>query len=117
MADQARSEIIKDNPIGKGLDAFRASFTSVCENKSIPSTLDSLGKLGHDGNTYSPAPLACATDYFAELQNIALVLLSTLQILPAARLLRSSGGRTLFSELPRLNSAITSDDFDLDRIS
>ncbi|KAH6703019.1 hypothetical protein BKA61DRAFT_189254 [Leptodontidium sp. MPI-SDFR-AT-0119] len=99
MADQARSEIIKDNPIGKGLDAFRASYTAVCENQSIPSTLDSLGKLGHD-----------------ELQNIALVLLSTLQILPAARLLRSSGGRTLFSELPRLNSAITSDDFDLDGI-
>lgn len=54
--------------------------------------------------------------YSADLQNIALVLLSTLQILPAARLLRSSGGKSLFSELPRLNSAITSDDFDFDRI-
>ena len=29
MADQLRSKIIKDNPIGKGLDAFRASFNSV----------------------------------------------------------------------------------------
>ena len=51
MTDPARSETIKDNPIGKGLDTFRASFTSVCEIQSIPLTLDSLGKLGHDGNT------------------------------------------------------------------
>ncbi|KAK0707014.1 hypothetical protein B0T26DRAFT_815209 [Lasiosphaeria miniovina] len=50
MADQLRSKIIKDNPIGKGLAAFRAF------------------------------------------------------------------GRALFSELSRLNTAITSDDFDLDRI-
>ncbi|KAH8746941.1 serine/threonine-protein kinase Sgk2 [Diaporthe sp. PMI_573] len=99
MTDQPRSKVIKDNPIGKGLDAFRASFNSTCQVQSIPSSPDSLGRLGHD-----------------KLQNIALVLLSTLQILPAARLLRSSGGRTLFSELPRLNSAITSDDFDFDRI-
>jgi len=49
MADQARSEIFKDNPIGKGLDAFRSSFKLVCENQTIPSTPDSLRKLGHDG--------------------------------------------------------------------
>ncbi|KAF7877724.1 hypothetical protein EAF04_001395 [Stromatinia cepivora] len=92
MADQVRSKIIKDNPIGKGLDTFRVS---VCENQA----LDSLDKLDHD-----------------ELQNIAVDLLSTLRKLPIARLLYFRGGRTLFSELLRLNSTITSDDFDLDRI-
>jgi hypothetical protein len=51
-----------------------------------------------------------------DLQNIILVLVSALQILPASRLLRASNGRTLFSELSRLNAAITSDDFDLDSI-
>jgi hypothetical protein len=50
MADQAWSDTIKDNPIRKGLDIFRASFTSVCDNQSIPLTLDLLGKLGHVGN-------------------------------------------------------------------
>ncbi|KAF7856270.1 hypothetical protein EAF04_009798 [Stromatinia cepivora] len=101
MADQAWSKIIKDNPIGKGLDTFRASFTSVCEKQGIPVTLDSLGKLGHD-----------------ELQTITLILFLALQSLPAARLLRSRGVRTLFSELLRLNSAIDSDpdDFDFDRV-
>ncbi|KAF7857261.1 hypothetical protein EAF04_009502 [Stromatinia cepivora] len=99
MADQIRSKIIKDNPIGKGLDTFRASFTSVCESQGIPLALDSLGKLDHD-----------------ELQSIAVDLLSTLRKLPIARLLCFKGGRTLFSELLGLNSAVTSDDFDLDRI-
>ncbi|RYP03599.1 hypothetical protein DL764_005029 [Monosporascus ibericus] len=51
-----------------------------------------------------------------DLQNLTLVLLSTLQILPAARLLRSNSGRVLFSELPKLNAAITSDDSDFDRV-
>ncbi|KAK0621805.1 serine/threonine-protein kinase Sgk2 [Bombardia bombarda] len=99
MADQLRSKIIKDNPIGKGLDAFRALFSSICEGANISGTLDALEQLGQE-----------------DLQNLVLFLLSTLQILPAARLLRSNSGRALFSELSRLNTAITSDDFDLDRI-
>ena len=49
MADQARSQIIKDNPIGKGLDVFRASFGLICEGASVPCTLDSLGRLDREG--------------------------------------------------------------------
>jgi hypothetical protein len=57
------------------------------------------------------------SDHGTDLQNLVLVLLSTLQILPASRLLRSSGaGKNLFSDLSRLNSAVNSDDFDLGRI-
>lgn len=56
------------------------------------------------------------SDCHTDLQNLALILLSTLQIHPAARLLRSNSGRTLFNELSRLNASITSDEFDVDRI-
>ncbi|RMD42513.1 hypothetical protein DV735_g2633, partial [Chaetothyriales sp. CBS 134920] len=99
MGNQPQSKIIEDNPIGNGLDAFRASFNSICEGASISCTPDALDQLGQE-----------------DLQNLVLVLVSTLQILPASRLLRSNSGRTLFSELSRLNTAITSDDFNLDRI-
>ena len=47
MADQARSEIIKDNPIGKGRDAFRASLWK----PERPLHSEFAGQAGHDGNT------------------------------------------------------------------
>ena len=40
-------EVIKDNPIGKGLDAFRASFNSVCEDR----TPHALGQLDQESMT------------------------------------------------------------------
>ncbi|KAM7182691.1 hypothetical protein V8F33_014103 [Rhypophila sp. PSN 637] len=100
MADQARSEIIKDNPIGKGLDNFRSSFNLACKNQTILSTPDSLRKLGNE-----------------DLRNLTLLLLLSLQSLPAAGLLLSKTGRTTIrSDLLRLISAVTSDVFDFDRI-
>ncbi|KJZ68575.1 hypothetical protein HIM_12037 [Hirsutella minnesotensis 3608] len=99
MADQSRSEVIKEYPIGNGLDAFRASFSSICQGRNISTDPDAVERLGQEG-----------------LQNCVLVLLSALQIHPAARLLRSDSGKSLFSELSRLNTLITSDDFDFDRI-
>lgn len=54
MADQSRSKIIEDNPIGKGLDAFRASFDAVCEDREIPCTPDALGQLDQEGMTIQP---------------------------------------------------------------
>ncbi|GAB0138519.1 hypothetical protein EsDP_00006752 [Epichloe bromicola] len=98
MGNQQQSKIIEENPIGNGLNAFRASFSSICEGARISCSPDALDQLGQE-----------------DLQNLVLILVSTLQILPASRLLRSSSG-TLFSELSRLNTAITSDDFDFDRI-
>jgi hypothetical protein len=41
--------IIKDNPIGNGLDAFRASFSSICEGAGVSCTPDSLEQLGQEG--------------------------------------------------------------------
>ncbi|KAK3933951.1 hypothetical protein QBC46DRAFT_400887, partial [Diplogelasinospora grovesii] len=100
MAEQSRSKIVEENPIGNGLDAFRASFNTLCTGSDIPCTLDALGQLDRD-----------------DIQNLALDLLSTLQTIRASRLLRSGGtGKDLFGDLLRLNSAVHSDDFDLDRI-
>ncbi|RYO83810.1 hypothetical protein DL766_002661 [Monosporascus sp. MC13-8B] len=99
MVDQLRSNIIKDNPIGRGLDAFRTSFSSICEGANIACSSGALEQLNQEN-----------------LQNLVLTLLSTLQILPAARLLRSNSGNVLFSELPRLYTAVASDNYDLDRI-
>ncbi|KAK4245555.1 hypothetical protein C7999DRAFT_42898 [Corynascus novoguineensis] len=87
ITEQSRSEIIKQNPIGNGFEGFRALYRSVCNSKSIPCTFDALGQLDLEDS------------------------------LRASRLLRSRGsGKNLFSDLSRLNSAVNSDDFDLDRI-
>ncbi|KAK0615990.1 hypothetical protein B0T17DRAFT_592635 [Bombardia bombarda] len=51
MANQTRSEIIKGNPIGKELDAFRTSFNSIYQAKNNASTPDALDQLGHAGHT------------------------------------------------------------------
>lgn len=49
MADQQRSTVIEENPIDEGLDVFRASFSSICENKSILCSPDAVGQLDQEG--------------------------------------------------------------------
>ncbi|EJT68211.1 hypothetical protein GGTG_14211 [Gaeumannomyces tritici R3-111a-1] len=94
MADRPRSEIVRDNPIGNGLATFYALFASICDEKQVPRTPDAL-----------------------DFQTIVIALLSALQILPASRLLRSGGtGKNVLADIARLNLAVASDDFDLDRI-
>ncbi|KAF5120404.1 hypothetical protein E5D57_013758 [Metarhizium anisopliae] len=88
MKDQSLLHVVEKHPIGDGLKAFRDSFT--------PNAIERLGQ--------------------EELQNCILILLSALQIHPAARLLRSNNGSSVFSEIPSLNTLITSDDYDLDLI-
>ncbi|OAA37516.1 serine/threonine-protein kinase Sgk2 [Beauveria brongniartii RCEF 3172] len=101
MADQPRTEIIECYPIGKGLDAFRASVSSVCEDKGISCTPDALGQLGEE-----------------DIQNLAIVLLSALLQLPATGILRSQTTYgTPRNDLLKLNSAISSDVFDFNRIN
>jgi hypothetical protein len=57
------------------------------------------------------------SNQFTDVQDLASSLLSTLQILPATRLLTSKRGRgTLRSDVLRLISAVTSADFDFDRL-
>ncbi|KAF3768239.1 hypothetical protein M406DRAFT_249998 [Cryphonectria parasitica EP155] len=97
MADQPRSEIIKGNPIGKGLDAFRAFFDSICKDRSLAcsaSILDQLDRKGKD----RPLPVKYPSS-------------------DTSRLLPSRGsGNNLLSDLSRLISVVNSDDLDLNRI-
>jgi hypothetical protein len=61
-------------------------------------------------------PLCNLTDVPVAFQNLTLDLISAFQILPASRLLRSSGGgRNLYSDILRLNTFLT-EDFDIDRV-
>jgi len=46
MKDQAQSEILENNPIKKGLDAFRISFNSICKDRSMSYTPEALDQLG-----------------------------------------------------------------------
>jgi len=48
MTDQF-SKIIEENPIGKGLDAFRASFHSACEGAGLLYYQDALQQLNREG--------------------------------------------------------------------
>jgi uncharacterized coiled-coil protein SlyX len=52
-----------------------------------------------------------------EIQHLLVALISSLQAVPASRfLLSKTGSKNLFHDLLRLNSAVTSDKFDIDRI-
>ncbi|CRK23262.1 hypothetical protein BN1723_003017 [Verticillium longisporum] len=96
MDDLLHSEIIKQNPIASGLDAFRASFTSIYGGASASSTPNALEQLSRE-----------------KLQEIVLAFLRVAQILPAAELLPARTGRgTLRSDLLRLELALLSDNFD-----
>jgi hypothetical protein len=113
--DQAKSKLVEDNPIGDGLDAFRPSFNSICNGTSISCIPDTLGRLGDKGKTAWPRRRTPLT--VADLLRLSLNLLVALQNLPAASLAPSRTGRgTLESELLRHLSAVTSDNFDFDRI-
>lgn len=93
-------KIIKENPIGNGLDVFWNEFASICDS------------VGH----------VCSPDAFDRLEqsrrrNIAFDILTTLPRLRAARLLRSaSGDKLLFQDILRVTFIVNSDDFDLSPI-
>ncbi|KAI8963086.1 hypothetical protein F5Y11DRAFT_320816 [Daldinia sp. FL1419] len=97
MADQ--SEIIKNNPIGSGLDTFLTSFSSLCKSKDISHSEEALDQLNNE-----------------ELQNITTDLFLALQQLRVPRLLRF-GSSNLLSYLLRYASTITSGDRDHDRVN
>ena len=115
MGSLPRSEIMGSIPIGKGLNAFRDSFNSACKDLAISGSVDALHQIGNEGNAHWLVTRLFLT--FIGLKNLVLDLLLALQNLPATRLLRSSTNhRTLFNDLSRLNIAVNSDDFDLERV-
>ncbi|PVH91225.1 hypothetical protein DM02DRAFT_577221, partial [Periconia macrospinosa] len=99
MTVSSRLEILQSKPIGDGLNGVHDSFNSICQDVGISASLQALDQIGSE-----------------DIQNLSLALVSALQILPAARLLRSKTGNNLFSHLAKLNSAISSDDFNIEQI-
>lgn len=115
MENLPRTEIIKTHPIGKGLNAFRESFGSLCEELGHPSDLDALREIDSDGNEETQTVKIFLT--LSDLQNLALDLVSALRALSTLRALPSvSGRKNLFYDILRLNSVISSDGFDLEHL-
>ncbi|KAK4147416.1 uncharacterized protein C8A04DRAFT_34131 [Dichotomopilus funicola] len=85
-------QIIKDNPIGDGLERFRMSFSSICHDAHLPPTIfgDVLERVGHQN-----------------LGSIFGAFLKAAQKLPAADLLPASiGPGTLRDDLLRLELSV-----------
>lgn len=118
MKDQSLSDVVEKHPIRDGLKAFRDSFTTICQDRGVLETPDAIERLDREGKlpAFGTFGTADSDRCFVELQNCILILLSSLQIHPAARLLRSNNGNSVFSEISRLNILITSDDYDFDLI-
>lgn len=49
MADHTRSTLIFENPIGNGLDGFRATFNSICEGADLHSPDEAVDQLTREG--------------------------------------------------------------------
>ncbi|PQK08000.1 hypothetical protein BB8028_0001g00810 [Beauveria bassiana] len=91
-------KVIQDNPIGSGLDSFRALLNSTCGRRNISP--DAIGELEKE-----------------DLQHLSLNLLVALQNLPAASLVPSKAGRgALKADLLGLLSSVTTKHFEFDRI-
>lgn len=49
MSNELQSKVIEDNPIGNGLDVFRAPFGSICEGAGVSCCADALEELDQEG--------------------------------------------------------------------
>ncbi|KAJ6168196.1 hypothetical protein N7497_001039 [Penicillium chrysogenum] len=104
MTDNSQAKIIEESPIGNGLDAFRASFKSICEGRSLSCTSDALNHLTQEGKD-------------VDIQNSTLDLLFALRNLSTTRLLPSKTSHgTLQNDLRKLISAAASEAFDSSRV-
>ncbi|GIK06015.1 hypothetical protein Aspvir_010133 [Aspergillus viridinutans] len=90
-----------DTPaLGDKLDRIRESFRSTCYSLELPPSPDALSRLDIE-----------------DIQNLALDLVSVLRSLPDLRKRPSvNSRRNLLSDVLRLNSAISTDDFEIDRL-
>ncbi|KAK6850406.1 hypothetical protein PG989_016451 [Apiospora arundinis] len=116
MDNQLRSKIIAENPIGTGLDIFRTAFDRICESKGISCSPESLDHLDRDGKLDYSIYLRNSNN--PDLQELSIVILSSLQGLRASRLLGAkTGSKSFVNDLSRLISTITDDsDFEYNRI-
>ncbi|EAW24038.1 uncharacterized protein NFIA_036100 [Aspergillus fischeri NRRL 181] len=84
------SAVIKNKPIGTGLNSIRGQLVSVCVNEGLPCSVDSLQKLETEA----------------------------LQTLPASCVLQpvKSGSKNLFGDLSRLSTSVNSNEFDVEQL-
>jgi hypothetical protein len=59
MSHMSRSEIIKANPTGRGLDAFWKSFSSISKELGLPASPELLNQIGDEGKICGPAMAFC----------------------------------------------------------
>lgn len=55
MAPLSISDIIQKHPIGRGLDAFRDSFSSACAELGCRDSSDAVRQFSHEGKMLQPA--------------------------------------------------------------
>ncbi len=115
MEDNDQSTMIEDNPIGKGLDNFRASFQSTYDNEDSSCLPDAVDQLDQ-GRETSESTSCDSSNCAADLRTLSFDLLLALQSSEASRLHPAIGrGKNPVDDLSRLNSSLRSDDFDLNR--
>ena len=61
MVGQPQSGIVEENPIGRSLDTFRASFKSTVADRDIPWSPDAIGELELEGKPPYLGPCDCLT--------------------------------------------------------
>ncbi|AEO60076.1 hypothetical protein MYCTH_2129170 [Thermothelomyces thermophilus ATCC 42464] len=54
IADQLRSKIIVEHPIRNSLNAFRGSYRSIYNRKSIAFSINAFDQLDHEGRVVAP---------------------------------------------------------------
>lgn len=116
MTTQTRSRLIVENPIGSGLDGFRSAFALICGGTDLRSFDEAFDQLEREGRTKAFIVCLELANSTLDVQDLASSLLTSLQVLPAARLLPSLHGGPIRGDLLRLTSAVASNDFDLERM-
>ena len=119
MDDRSDSDIIISKPIGEGLDGFRGLFRSTCQGLGISQLQDSseqvrlLVEVAGNGKTRIFLQF-CFWLTHIDARGLMLDLVSTLQVLPAARSLRSRNNRgTLGGDLAIVYSRLDSNEVDV----
>jgi hypothetical protein len=111
MSVLSNADIIAENPIGNGLDAFRRLFGAKCKDLGI-SEVRELAETSGIGK--SKQPLVDSKLICVGARDLALELILALQSIPLSRTLPSRIGRgTLLKDLFNLGSQIDSGEFNV----
>jgi hypothetical protein len=115
LAALSKSEILRQYPIGTGLDAFRDSFSSVCAKLGLPDASESMERFPNHGEALKSDAMLLLT--YADLEILALKLFGALQNLSTVNYLLSSTRReNLLYSLVVLSSLVVSGGINVDSV-